>query len=497
MASSGIAAQYEAALPSRHKGNPLIEALPRTLSEEELTDRLIYLPKVEASDCLLPPDERRKAMGAIFDVFVPQEFHFNLCRTLDFLIREGYVSRNPCKPATLSHSHFIATGEQYLGTSPPEKSTAKTIFVNGLSRLGKTRAILRYLVTCVPPVIQHERYEGKPLPLRQVTWLYVRVPKNASLKEFALAFFEALDRVLDTSEYSKRASRERGDLARLFSKVCREVQLGLLVVDELQNLLNARTQGKESVQKFLHSLVDLVGIPVVFVGTYKAHGVFLGTLQETARISGLANPELLRLDPSNDEWHVLVEAFWSCQWTTTPTPLDEKLRETLYDVTLAVTELIPNVLFHAQSRLLQETDGDRQITGDLLRDVMKTELKTWVPALNALRANNAETYEDLIAAGDLVNKITKTIADKTLTNTVAALVKRELAQMMRAQGVPSEAPSTSAVEIEIDPLHVAEDPRDLRNAVAAKSPLEWLEQQGHLLIDIDALTSGPQRDDES
>lgn len=482
-------ATYTPSPISRYAGNPLIEALPPVLSDIEVIERLEHYPQVLEQERLLPAKERMPCALALYDVFQPTLFHLDVERVLSAILREGYHGRNPLDPTTLAHSHYLATqGRDGVPPPHPRKLTARSIFVTGLSRIGKTRGIERIL-SLYPQVIRHTRYGNQPLPLTQVTWLKVSTPKNGSLRELGLAFFTALDDLFGGDQFASQAMRQapRGDtsLLPLVRKRVRELNLGVLVVDELQRLSLLRSQGKTAIQKFLHSLIDEVGIPVVFIGTYQAHEIFSGSLQETARITGSGSYELTRPAKGSKEWAFLVETLWKFQWLQRPTPLEPAIIDLLYDLTQGVTEILVTLLVLSQWRAM--LSDQECLDEDLLRETSEKELGLLKAPLEALASGDPEqieNYEDLVPNIDLQRDLTKNAYEGLLKLTVDRAVRAALDER---SGAGAAAPKTRRKTGDEDAKAAAsttaapEDPADLRRLADQPDVLGELAKSGMLL----------------
>lgn len=471
-------AKYETTAVSRYRGNPLIEALPPVLDVKDWPRLLLCRPEVTSDDLRLPAKDRCALVLALYQVFVPLPVHLVLAREIDLVLREGYVSRDPLDPETQRRSYRIAL------SSDPGRSdvcTARTIFVHGLSRIGKSRGIERIFETAYTQVILHREYRARPLPLRQVTYLHVGCPSNASLRDFNLAFFDALDQACETSEYLDRASRDRSNLNLLVRKVCREISLGVLIVDELQNLLSPRSQGKENVQKFLHSLVDTVGIPVIFVGNPRSIEVFVGSFQETGRIAGHMTLEVKRPERGSKEWRNVASAFWNVQWLKAPTPYSAEIGDVLWDCVQGVLAIVPSLLYHAQCAVIRSGEKTK-FSSQLLQSVMDgPEMSGWRPALAALKANRLSAFDDITPFHDLTKEITKTMARSLHERTIKDEVNRALNKRFPELDVASSA---STVHEKNDVDSAQHDPRDLRIATTAKNARDWLREQGHMVGDL-------------
>lgn len=482
-------ATYTPSPISRYAGNPLIEALPPVLSDIEVIERLEHYPQVLEQERRLPAKERMPCALALYDVFQPTPFHLKLERVLSAILREGYHGRNPFDPATLAHSHYLATqGRDGVPPPHPRKLTARSIFATGLSRMGKTRGIERIL-SLYPQVIQHTRYGNQPLPLTQVTWLKVSTPKNGSLRELGLAFFTALDDLFGGDQFASQAMRKapQGDtsLLPLVCKRVRELNLGVLVVDELQRLSLVRSQGKTAIQKFLHSLIDEVGIPVVFIGTYQAYEIFSGSLQETARIAGSGSYELKRPDRGSEEWGFLVETLWKFQWLEHPTPLEPAIIDLLYDLTQGVTEILVTLLVLSQWRAM--LSGKECLDEEVLRETSEKELGLLKAPLEALASGDPDqigNYEDLVPNIDLRGDLARNAYEGTLKLAIDRAV-REAIDERSSSGSPSPKARQQAGDengkASVSEKVAPQDPADLRNLADQPDVLRELAKRGMLL----------------
>ena len=85
-------------------------------------------------------------------------------------------------------------------------------------------------------------------------------------------FFRELDDLLGTS-YSEQYSSRRATLDRMMiamSRLCISHNVGVLIIDEIQNLCSAQKGVPEKVLNFFVTLVNTIGVPVIMIGTPKA-----------------------------------------------------------------------------------------------------------------------------------------------------------------------------------------------------------------------------------
>ena len=482
-------------------GNPLIEALPLPLTKERIFTNFLYLPSVGNDELLLPAEERRFCVNALFSFRQPQPHHGQIGLMLDELIREGLVGRNPFVPGTLTHTHFsITEGTDGIPPPSPEQLTAKAGLVSGLSGMGKSTGMLRILTTCYQQVIQHTSYKGKPLPELQVVWLYVRIPYNASLKEFILAFFEALDMAIygpGIEHYYAEATRLGGNnrsLVRLFRKRARQHHLGVIVVDELQWLSIKRSRGSDEIGNFLHELLDIVGIPILFCGTYKAYDLLLTTVHETRRTVSIGKIDCVPKTADSGEWKQFWKSLRPLQWLKHPEALSDQDGSLVHDLIQGVYDFAIKLFTIAQWRAM--ANGSEKIDAAILRSIMANELSPLRGALEQIKNPDKgweRRYEDLMPGEDILAGLVSHAGDSLFIARMREIIRNEIDAVIPKYTSNTELHGKGKDEGESPETHIpdvrsvaksdanenpARDAIDLRAAAQSTDPVEALKKMG-------------------
>ena len=200
---------------------------------------------------------------------VSMSFQNELSTVIESLIQEGYKGRNPYSVVnTLKFRQ-----DNFLDSYPNEKLTAMGGTLIGSSGMGKSVAVQDALGS-LTQVLQLEDESKKEVPLRQLVWLNMDCTHDGSFRELCYRIVNNMDSVLQT-EYGnllpKKCLTER--LAAFTAKILRLHGLGILVIDEIQHLTVTKEVEQDEVFKFLIQLVNHVGIPVLLVGTTKAHNL--------------------------------------------------------------------------------------------------------------------------------------------------------------------------------------------------------------------------------
>ena len=293
----GVPARYRMAELPEYQSNPLIEALPPIFSEIEAKDLLKYAPVVDEHVRTLPMHIRMHAVINAADFFLPQPLHLDLEQRFSRLIRGGYRNRNPVLPGYWpATNHQIAemrirhrspqpTGPQ---VNLPHVSTSRGMSIVGVSGIGKTTALKRIL-SLYPQVIIHSSYHRKPFTHCQIVWLRLEMPRNGRLSDLVKQFFQSLDQTLGTTYYHDFIGRSRRSIEEFvpdMANLALKHSIGVLVIDEIQNLVNSRGTTAAEMLSFLVELDNTIGIPIVLVGTPKARPILQSEFRSARRASG-------------------------------------------------------------------------------------------------------------------------------------------------------------------------------------------------------------------
>ncbi|HUW65273.1 MAG TPA: ATP-binding protein [Spirochaetia bacterium] len=382
-----VDADYRSQAIPAYRGNPLIEALPAIWTEDEVTDLLTYYPVYDEQDRLTPAHLRLHLLQSTLQFFEPLPIHLELEQRFSRMIRTGYLARNPLDPRFVSSLHCRADLLIDSDLVPPSpRSTATGFTILGISGIGKTTAVERIL-SLYPQVIYHHAYHDQPLTMAQVVWLKLDCPFDGSIKGLCLNFFQAVDDLLSSRYYERYASGRRtvDELLPRMARVAALHGLGVLVIDEIQHLSEAKSGGSRKMLNFFVQLVNMIGLPVVLVGTYKAQSFLSGEFRQTRRGTGQGDFVWDPMD-NDDIWQYFVEALWRFQYTRRPTALTDSLREALYEASAGITDFAVKLYMLAQARAIARDDVT--ITPGLIRSVAKDSLRLATPILQALRTKD-------------------------------------------------------------------------------------------------------------
>lgn len=146
-----VDALYKSGQLSIYRDNPLIEALPPLLNEDETMAALMRHPRYDAFERQLPAHERLHLIQEVLQFFQPLPIHLDLEQRFSRLIRSGYRARNPLNlefwADVNQRVECLRTGRV---VNRRLRSTATGFTIIGMSGMGKTTAAIGNFVALSP-----------------------------------------------------------------------------------------------------------------------------------------------------------------------------------------------------------------------------------------------------------------------------------------------------------------------------------------------------------
>lgn len=383
--------------------NPFIEALPKIFTANDVVEKFTVLPKISDEDRNKAENLRYHIIKRAKTFIQPLPIHIKIERKLSSLIRRGYLSRNPVDKSFLQSLRILnGLDDRSIKENSIQdelnniRSTSDSISIIGISGIGKTTAIERLLLM-YPQVIKHFEYNGTNLTRTQIVWLKIDCPYDGNLSTLCKSFFTAIDDVLGTRYLEKfgYSNRITSTMMINMTKLAWRYGIGVLVIDEIQHLLNAKNDMEEMLNFFV-TLTNTVGIPTVLIGTSKAQKLFKGNFRQARRAASEGAVMWDRMKKDSEEWNFFMESIWEFQGLKKIAKLTDKLIDVFYDECQGITAVAVNLFLLAQERALQ--DGKEEITVGIIRETAKNDLQIIKPMIKALRNNNLSEimrYEDI------------------------------------------------------------------------------------------------------
>jgi len=382
-----------------YRDNPFIEGLPPIFEEEGVALQIRKYPDYDERQRKLGRQTRLHLVQQISDYVEPLPSHFLVEQRISRLIRHGYKARNPFSPAVIRQFHLGFKEILEGGVDSTEsniagvRSTAAGFAILGVSGQGKTTAIESSLLL-YPQVIHHSTYKGQPFIRKQVVWLKLNCPFDGSLKGLCFNFLQSVDSHLGTKYFRKFSTQKVSVdmLIPVMAHIATLHGLGVLVIDEIQNLSFLKSGGAEKMLNYFTQLINTIGVPVVLVGTFKAMRLLSGSFSQARRSTGQGDLIMDRLS-EGEEWDFFLNALWKYQWTATETPLKPHLSKKMYELSQGIVDIAVKLYMLAQWQAIEDGNDNEKITRALLETVAKQHMQLVQPMLKVLRSKDPRALE--------------------------------------------------------------------------------------------------------
>lgn len=387
-------ARYQEQVIPEYQGNPLIEALPEIWAGDVVVEMLSEEAPYHDGERMLDAHYRMHCIQRLFHYFQPLEQHIDIEQRVSRCIRQGYLNRNPL---SREYARILAKGYEALADRKGYQAiqgfrpNASGFTIIGMSGVGKSTAVEKIL-SLYPQCIMHTSYHKQPLLLTQLVWLKLDCPHDGSIKGLCFQFFDAVDRAAGT-DYFPRYTKSRYTvdvLMVLMTQLVNLYQIGILVIDEIQHLSLAKGGGSEKMLNFFVTLVNIIGIPVVMIGTTKAMSILQSEFRQARRGSGQG--DLLWDRMGNDlSWNVFTASMWRHQWTRAKVALTGEIRDALYEESQGIIDIA--VKLYAMVQVKAITTGKDTFNAKDFHTAAAEKLGLVKPMLDALRTGDKKKIQ--------------------------------------------------------------------------------------------------------
>ena len=207
----------------------------------------------------------------------------------------------------------------------------------GSSGIGKSTAIARAISIVSQDDIVNIN-NSKVIP-----FLVVQTPSDASIKGLLLEILRLVDEQLDT-HYHYDAIRSRATLDMLVSLSSKVFfnHIGVLVLDEIQNLVSAKNG--HNLVKAIVQLVNVSSISICFVGTPEAISFFELEFHLARRSIGLSYSGF----ENDSSFEDLCHTLFKYQYTKNYTPLTRDIIDWLYIHSQGILSVVVGLIYSSQ-----------------------------------------------------------------------------------------------------------------------------------------------------
>ena len=314
----------------------VIHILPTMKSGTELLSALEVLPEYDAAICDADAPVRLMALSDLYRVYVPNQMSLEIYSKLYLALMRSLQKKGTTLAIQQRNQNYRAIVQQeYSGIMGGSDSFT----IIGASGIGKSSAISRAITLITENrIIEVENPHTKIIPC-----ICVQCPFDSSVKGLLLEILRKVDEVIG-GNYYPNALRARTTTDMLIGSVSQVAlnHIGLLVVDEIQNVCNSKN-GK-SLVGMLTQLINNSGISICMVGTPESAVFFEQAMQLARRSLGLRYDVM----EYGEDFKMFCEVLYSYQYVKQRTEITDGITEWLYEHTSGNISVVVSLIHDAQ-----------------------------------------------------------------------------------------------------------------------------------------------------
>lgn len=387
----------------------ILKLIPPMLTGAELHKALAVNPEYDPAIRQASAAERLVALNTLYDVYYP----FSMSSTIYSKMYLSMIRSLQKKTGKLAvqqrNANHFGRRQSYFGISNADSFT-----ITGASGIGKSTAISRAIslmggdniITLTSPYC-------KILPV-----LVVQCPWDSSVKGLFLSILKAIDDALDTSYYPN-ASKSRVTTDLLIGMVSNALLngVGLVVVDEIQNVVNSRNGAA-----LIGSLVELINqsqVSICMIGVPDCIPFFEQDYKLARRSLGIHIGEI----PFDADFAGFCATLYQYKYVSGDMILTDGIIQWLYDHSGGVTANVVSLIHDAMEIAI--LDGTETVTIETLNQAYSQRLGLLHSHIDLARVKMAakrEATPELPALSETASSFEKGL----LTQTVAEAKRKEV-----------------------------------------------------------------------
>ena len=300
--------------------NEITRLIPEMKTGEKLMECMREYPNYSAVIREKSSAERLIALSDIYDIYIPSQMSVEIYHKLYMGLMRSLQKKGSMQAVHQQYENCKSVrGKKYQGGILGGSDSFSII---GASGIGKSSTVFR----AVRLITEKEVIEMENPYLKIAPCIVVQCPFDSSVKGLLWEILRKVDEVLG-SQYYHNAVRARATTDMLIGSVSQVVlqHVGLLVVDEIQNVVNSRN-GKQLVG-MLTQLINNSGISICMVGTPESIVFFEQAMQLARRSLGLQYAAM----EFDDNFIKTCKILWGYIYTKEAVVLTDGIIEWLYE----------------------------------------------------------------------------------------------------------------------------------------------------------------------
>ena len=338
----------------------IVRILPTMKSGDDLLSSMEVLPEYDESICTAEVPVRLMALSDLYRIYVPSQMSLEIYSKMYLALLRSLQKKGTKLAVQQKNQNYKAIIQQeYSGIMGGSDSFT----IIGASGIGKSSAISRAITL----ITENRVIEvGNPYT-KIIPCICVQCPFDSSVKGLLLEILRKVDEMID-SKYYQNALRARTTTDMLIGSVSQVAlnHIGLLVVDEIQNVCNSKN-GK-SLVGMLTQLINNSGISICMVGTPESAVFFEQAVQLARRSLGLRYDVM----EYGTDFRKFCEIVFSCQYVETRTEITDGIMEWLYEHTSGNISVVVSLIHDAQEIAI--LNGKEVLNLELLNEAYQKRL---------------------------------------------------------------------------------------------------------------------------
>lgn len=311
-------------------------ALPPMLSGTDLHSALQVLPPFDGNIQKQDAATRLIALSDLYQIYLPSQMSVEIYSKLYLALLRSLQKKHTTLSIQQQNQNFrMIRQQEYAGII----GGADCFTIIGCSGIGKSTAISR----AISVITQNRIIETNEPYSKVIPCLIIQCPFDCSVKSLLLEILRKVDEFLDSSYYMA-AVRSRATTDMLIGSVSQVAlnHIGLLVVDEIQNVVNNK-HGK-SLIGMLTQLINSSGISICMVGTPESALFFEQAIQLARRSLGVKYTQI----EYNNYFRAFCQTLFSYQYIQKESQLTDVIAEWLYQHSAGILSMVVSLVHDAQ-----------------------------------------------------------------------------------------------------------------------------------------------------
>lgn len=338
----------------------IIHILPSMKSGDNLLSSMEVLPEYDESIRSNEAPVRLMALSDLYRIYVPSQMSLEIYSKMYLaLLRSLQKKGTKMAVQQRNQNHKAVLQQEYSGIMGGSDSFT----IIGSSGIGKSSAISRAITLITENrVIEVENPYTKIIPC-----ICVQCPFDSSVKGMLLEILRKVDEMIE-SKYYENALRARTTTDMLIGNVSQVAlnHIGLLVVDEIQNVCNSKN-GK-SLVGMLTQLINNSGISICMVGTPESAVFFEQAVQLARRSLGLRYDVM----EYGTDFRKFCEIVFSYQYVKQKMEITDGIVEWLYEHSSGNISVVVSLIHDAQEIAI--LNGKEVLDLEALQEAYKQRL---------------------------------------------------------------------------------------------------------------------------